>query len=176
MSSSWDIGSPVDSILSAITRASHALNAAGVETPTCGTATTHHVFGKSGIATTCSPRPDPITAPPSRNKGTSDPISAANSSLSSLANSTPNSRSNPNSAAAAFADPAPTPPCTGNFFSMWIATSAVTPSRPKHRSTIRQAVFRASRGTKGWFVVNEIRVSATRFAETVTRSYKSSVW
>jgi len=108
----------MDSTLSPATNASQALKAAGVETPTCGTATTHQVFGRSGIGTTCSPLPKPKTAPPNKNKGTSDPISAASFNRSPPGNATPSSRSNPSNAAAAFADPAPIPPCTGNLFSI----------------------------------------------------------
>ena len=73
-----------------------------------------------------SPRPNPSTAPPSRNSGTSDPTSAAMRSRSSSFSAAPSSRSNPSNAAAAFADPAPRPPCTGSRFSIWISTSAAT--------------------------------------------------
>ena len=110
MSRFWDMG------FSAATSASQSRKAVGVETPTSGTATTHHVLGKSGIGTTNSPRPSPKTAPPNRNKGTSDPTSAANFNRSTPGSATPSSRSNPIKAAAALADPAPIPPCTGRFF------------------------------------------------------------
>jgi hypothetical protein len=147
-----------------------------VLTPTSGTATTQKTEGISGSGTTCSPRPNPKTDPPSKNSGTSDPTSPANCNRSAPGSATPNSRSNPIKAAAAFADPAPIPPCTGNRFSIWIATSAATPIRASAFSTIFQQVFRPSNGTRPSFEVSEIFVALARTADTVTRSCSSSVW
>ncbi len=139
------------------------------------------------------PARDPPPAPSrrSRNSGTSEPTCAAISSrlagcprsrfrdLGSARHSrfpTPcSSVSSPTSAATAFADPAPSPPCTGSRFSIWISTAAEIPSSPSASSTIFHAVLRPSVGTRRSFEVIRIAVAPAACAETVTRSCISSV-
>ncbi len=74
----------------------------------------------------------------------------------SLQSSLFSSRSRPINAAAALAEPAPSPPCTGRFFWMWISTSAAISSPSRAPATIFQAVFLSSVGTPGWFEVSKM--------------------
>ena len=55
---------------------------AGLTLAPAGIASTQNVSGKSASGETCSPRPRPSTVPPTRNKGTSEPVSAAISRFS----------------------------------------------------------------------------------------------
>ena len=156
-------------------RWSHSRKAAGVDTPVSGTAMTQGTEGKSASGDTSSPRPKPSTAPPIRKSGTSEPTSAATRSRSSALRVNPSSRSRPSRAAAALADPAPSPPWMGRRFSMWIVTAAAMPRTASVRSAVFHAVLRLSRGTRPSFEVSDMRLDSARAAVTVTRSWSAIV-
>ena len=79
----------------------------------------------------------PSTVPPTRNSGKSDPTSAAIPSRSSAGKFFFSARSSPTSAATAFAEAPPSPPCTGNRFSISMTTRPFAPSDCMVFSTMR---------------------------------------
>src|SRR5580704_1009267 len=128
------------------TNKSQSAKAFGVDTPIAGVATTHAIADKSGKGKTSSPRPTPNTVPPTKNKGKSDPTSAAIPNRSGPDNPFFSARSSAKSVATAFPEAPPSPPCTGNRFSISTTTRPRALSATIARSTIRQQVFDSSFG------------------------------
>ena len=153
---------------------SHSANAFGVDTPTSGVITTHGCAGKSSSGYTCSPRPRPRTVPPMRNNGKSEPTSPAILRRSAGDKDFFNARSKPSMALTAFDEAPPSPPCTGNLFSISMTTRAFDSRAFIAFSTMRKQVFDSSRGTRG--SAHRISIPVPRPTLTRRTSCSAIVW
>ncbi len=106
---------------------SNSRKTAGVDRPRSAMANTQWKAPPTSRGVSCSPRPMPRAAPPTRLNGTSLPNSAQMSRSSSREAPVPHSASQATSAPAPSALPPAMPPATGMSLAMWRCTSGLRP-------------------------------------------------